>query len=188
MQKLRVMTDLERGIVSGLEAAMKRLQDDLRKELKAQGHYLTGRLSDSIEYEIEAGTDTITAVMECEDYGLSMEFGVKAANIPYTPGSAAGGTSKYIQGLIRFWELRGVTGREGIRAAFATARKHKREGMPTHSSRVFSSTGERTGFASTVLEKDLELIAAILEEKTGLSLEITIAPELDKIEPIRISI
>ena len=181
------MNELSDGIVSGLKDAMKRLQEDLRKELKAQGHYLTGRLSDSIEYEIEVEGDTVTAVMECEDYGLAMEFGVPATNIPYSPGSGAG-TSKYIQGLIRFWSLKGVTGREGVRAAFATARKHKREGMPTRASHAFSSTGARTGFASTVLERDLEFIAKVLEERIGYTLEIALAPELEKIEPIRISV
>ena len=182
------MSELDQAIISGLRAAMERLQTDLRGELKAQGHNLTGRLSDSIEYEIEVEGDVVRAVMECEDYGLAIEFGVPAANIPYTPGGGGGGTSKYIQGLIRFWSLRGVTGREGVRAAFATAAKHKREGMPTRSSHAFSTTGARTGFAATVLERDLELIGRILEEKTGYSLEIQLAPELDKIEPIRISI
>lgn len=180
------MTDFEQSIVSGLESAMQRLQTDLRKELKAQGHYLTGRLHDSIEYEISAEGDVVRAVMECEDYGLAMEFGVPKERIPYTPGSGSGGTSQYIQGLIRFWNLRGVTGREGVRAAFATAAKHKREGMPTRSSFAFSTTGERTGFASTVLERDLELIGRILEEKTGATLEIQLVPELGRIEPIKI--
>lgn len=182
------MTDFEQSIVSGLKDAMARLQADLRKELKSQGHYLTGRLHDSIEYEIEVVGDVVRAVMECEDYGLSMEFGVSADKIPYTPGGNRGGTSKYIQGLISFWNKRGVTGREGIRAAFATAAKHKREGMPTRSSYAFSTTGERTGFASTVIERDLELIGRILEEKTGATLEIRLVPELGKIEPIRISV
>lgn len=182
------MTEFERGIVLGLESAMQRLQTDLRGELKAQGHNLTGRLSESLEYDIEVEGDVIRAVMECEDYGLAIEFGVPASRIPYTPGGGGGGTSKYIQGLIRFWNLRGVTGREGVRAAFATAAKHKREGMPTRSSHAFSSTGARTGFASTVLERDLEFIGRILEEKTGAVLQISLAPELGKIEPIRISV
>jgi len=51
------MTDFEQSIVSGLQDAMKRLQDDLRKELKAQGHYLTGKLNDSIEYDIRVEGD-----------------------------------------------------------------------------------------------------------------------------------
>ena len=181
------MTDFEQSIVSGLQDAIKRLREDLRKELKAQGHYLTGKLNDSIEYDIRVEGDFVRAEMEIEDYGLSMEFGIKPQNIPYSPGSGAG-TSKYIQGLISFWNKRGVTGREGIRAAFATAAKHKKEGMPTRSSYAFSTTGARTGFATTVLERDLELIGRILEEKTGATLEIRLVPELGKIEPIRISV
>lgn len=180
------MTDFEESIKSGLRDAMERLRDDLRKELKAQGHNLTGRLSESLEYDIETRPGFVIASMECEDYGLVMEFGVPAERIPYTPGSGGGGTSKYIQGLIRFWNLKGVTGREGVRAAFATAAKHKREGMPTRASFAFSSTGARTGFASTVIERDLELIGRILEEKTGATLEIRLVPELGRIEPIKI--
>lgn len=181
------MSEFSDSIVSGMVAAMKRLQTDLQKELKAQGHVLTGRLSDSIEYNIQVSGDIVSAVMECEDYGLAIEFGVPSSRIPYTPGRGGGGTSKYIQGLIRFWNLRGVTGREGIRAAFATAAKHKREGMPTHSSHAFSSTGSRTGFANTVLERDLDLIGRVLEEKTGVSLQIVVAEGIGKIEPIKIS-
>lgn len=182
------MSEFSDSIVSGLEAAMKRLQADLQKELKAQGHVLTGRLSDSLEYKIEATGDIVSAVMECEDYGLAIEFGIPASRIPYTPGRGGGGTSKYIQGLIRFWNLRGVTGRQGVNAAFATAAKHKREGMPTHSSHAFSSTGARTGFANTVLERDLDLIGRVLEEKTGLNLQIVIAQGIGEIEPIKISV
>ena len=182
------MNDFEKSIVSGLQDAMRRLQEDLRKELKAQGHYLTGKLNDSIEYDITVESGVVRAEMEIEDYGLAMEFGVPASRIPYAPGSRTGGTSQYIQGLISFWNKRGVTGKEGVRAAFATAAKHKREGMPTRSSYAFSTTGARTGFATTVLERDLELIGRILEEKTGATLEILLVPQLGIIEPIRISI
>lgn len=175
----------EQGIADGLEAAMQRLQADLRTELKAQGHYLTGKLHDSIEYNIEILPGLVRAEMECEDYGLAMEFGVPADRIPYSPGSGAG-SSKYIQGLIRFWNLRGVTGREGVSAAFATARKHKREGMPTRASAAFSKTGARTGFATTVIERDLEIIGRVLEEKAGVTLELTIVPELSRIAPLKI--
>ena len=57
------MNDFEKSIVSGLESAMQRLQTDLRGELKAQGHNLTGRLSDSLEYDIEVEGDIIRAVI-----------------------------------------------------------------------------------------------------------------------------
>ena len=172
------------GIADGLTAGMERLQKTTRQNLEDQGHVLTGRLRDSIVFDVVVSGDKVKATMYCESYGLAMEFGVKAANIPYSPGSGAT-SSKYIQGLITYFKRRGVTGREGIRAAFATARKHKREGMPTHASRRFSKTGERTGFASSALEHDLEYIGAVLQEKTGFALTIGFTPGLD-IEPIRI--
>jgi len=169
------MTDLEQSIVSGLDAAMKRLQTDLPKEQKAQGHSLTGKSERSYEYEITVEAGKVRAVMINEDYVLALETGVRPENVRYP-----------ISVMIAYWARRGVTGREGISAAWATKRKHERVGIPTFESYRFSSTGERTGFMTTVIERDLELIGRILEEKTGLTLEIVIAPELDKIEPIRI--
>lgn len=176
------MTQTIAAISKALEKAMKVLQGDLRDELKEQGHYLTGKLHDSIQYEIEGSEHTVIANVECEDYGLAMEFGVPANRIPYTPGSGAGGTSQYIQGLITFFEKRGLQGREAIGAAFATARVQKREGMPTAGSYKFSRNGARKGFASTVLERDLNIIGKILEEQTGAFLQIEFAESV-KMEP-----
>ena len=178
------MSDILQGIANGLTAGMERLQKTTRQNLEDQGHVLTGRLRDSIVFDVVVSGDKVKATMYCEAYGLAMEFGIKAANIPYSSGSGAA-SSQYIQGLITYFKRRGVTGREGIRAAFATARKHKREGMPTHASRRFSKTGERTGFASSALESDLEFIGAVLQEKTGFALTIAFVPGME-IEPIKI--
>lgn len=173
-----------KGVADGLKIGMERLQKTSRDNLEQQGHVLTGKLRDSIEFEIVEQGDKVTATMMCEDYGLAMEFGVPADRIPYSPGSGAG-HSKYIEGLITFFKKRGLNEKMAIGAAFGTARKHKREGMPTFASRRFSKTGERTGFASSALEKDLEYIGAAIAEKTGFVLQIAFVPGLD-IEPIRI--
>jgi hypothetical protein len=58
--------------------------------------------------------------------------------------------------------------------------------MPTRASYAFSSTGQRTGFVSTVLERDLEIIGKAVEEHTGLTLEIVIAPGSEAAKPIKI--
>lgn len=179
------MPNTLQGIADGLTAGMERLQKTTRQNLEDQGHVLTGRLRDSIVFDVKVSGDKVVARMFCEAYGLVMEFGVKAAKIPYSSGSGAE-SSQYIQGLITYFKGRGVTGTEGIRAAFATARKHKSEGLPTFASRSFSKTGERTGFASAALEHDLEFIGAVLQEKTGFSLSFAIAPDDMKIEPIKI--
>lgn len=165
------MTPTTTAISKALEKAMKVLQGDLREELKDQGHYSTGRLHDSIQYEIKTGVDVVTATVECEEYGLALEFGVPANKIPFNPGSGAG-TSEYIQGLITFFEHKGLQGREAMSAAFATAMTQKREGMPTAGSFRFSKNGDRTGFASKTLERDLDIIGSILENETGAFLQV----------------
>jgi len=166
------------AIAEGLEAGMKKLQTNMRGELKAQGHYNTGKLHDSIVYKIETIGDKVTATMESEDYGLVMEFGVTASNIPYTRGSGAP-RSKYIQGLISFFESKGLGESEAKGAAFATANKHKQEGLPTRASFAFSTNGRRTGFASTTLEKDIDEVARMIEEVTGMRIQLNLSPSVN---------
>lgn len=172
------------SIAEGLEKALRKLQADLRSELKAQGHYNTGKLHDSIVFEIERGATGVTAFMYCEDYGLVMEFGIPAGKIPYSRGSGAG-SSKYIEGLFRYFETKGLDESEARSAAFATAQVQKREGLPTTGSYAFSSTGARTGFAETTLERDLETIGRVMEETTGFYLNISLG-ETVKMQPIEI--
>lgn len=182
---MRIMSPTIAAISKALTAAMKVLQGDLRGELKVQGHYLTGKLHDSIDFKIEESENLVIATVECEDYGLAMEFGVAPGRIPFTPGSNNGGTSQYIQGLITFFEKRGLQGRDAVSAAFATARVQKQQGMPTAGSFRFSKNGARKGFASTTLERDLSIISSILENQTGISLQIAY-DETVKMEPINI--
>jgi len=146
---------------------MSEFRTALRSELGRQGHVLTGKLSDSIDFEVSADGTSVVGRMYFEDYGIYVETGVTADRIPFGGRSGKGGTSQYIQGLITFWEDRGLSGREAIGAAFATANKHAREGMPTRSSLRFSQTGERTGFVRTVLEEQSKPIADKLFEKYG---------------------
>lgn len=167
---------------TALEKAMIHFQGTLRRSLEAQGHVNTGRLRDSIQYKLTKGFDFVLAQIECEDYGLAVEFGVSASRIPYG-GNGGGGTSQYIQGLIKFFQSKGLQGRDAIGAAFATARTHAREGMPTAASARFSQTGERTGFARTALEQDLEILGSIIEETTGFYLQIELGDSV-QMEPI----
>jgi len=173
-------------IKEALEVAMKLLRGDLRDELKAQGHYNTGKLHDSIDYEIRVVGTSVVADMVCEDYGLIMEFGVEPGRIPFSGtkrGSGGGGKSKYIQGLITFFESKGLTGREAVGAAFATAMTHKREGMPTNASFRFSKNGERLGFASSTLSRDLDIIQKSIEKTMGQKVFINISGSV-KMEPV----
>lgn len=117
----------------------------LREEYEAQGHNLTGSLSQSISTEAEAtATGAVLRVLML-DYGVYLSTGVPASRIPYSPGSGVK-SSAYIAGLTKFAQQRfGVGQKEATGIAFAIARKHKAEGMPTKASFAFSKNGRRTG-------------------------------------------
>lgn len=118
-----------------------------------QGHKLTGGLINSIEYQVRAQVTAASIDFYMYDYGVILDKGVSAANIPYQRGSGAG-SSKYIDGLKQYARLRmgAATEKEAERIAFAIANKHKSEGMPTKASFVYSSTGKRTGAIDAALE------------------------------------
>jgi len=168
-----------------LETVMKDLQGQLRKEVRGQGHVLSGNLVDSITYEVKTTPEGYTAVMYAADYGIVVNMGVSAQHIPYSGRRGRGGTSLYIQGLISYFERRGLPSREAKGAAFATAAVHKRQGMPTRASFRFSRNGRRTGFVETVIGNNTEKLRAVLAAKIGLLLTVEFGKEFN-FEPIKI--
>jgi len=150
-----------------LRTIIEKLISDVKDELDRQGHKGTGKLKDSIRYEIRKFPGIIEAVVFMADYGRYVDRGVKAANVPFSGtnrGSGGGGTSKYIQGLQQFWMLKGLSRDEALSAAFATAHKHKKEGMPTNDSFDFSQNGKREGFFSDTLDTFEMEIENLVEE------------------------
>lgn len=166
---------LDIGLDEIINAVMLDLRGKLRASQDDQGHTLTGKLRDSIDYTTTKGNGTITAKMEMENYGVFVEFGVKANRIPFSGRSGRGGKSQYIQGLISFFEKRGLSGREAVGAAFATAHVHAREGMPSRASARFSKTGERTGFIKTVLDNEVKSISDRIEKEFGIKIQFLFA-------------
>lgn len=129
-----------------------KMNDSIRKEFRAQGHHLTGTLESSLTATtITMGSDShlIGSVLY---YGNIVNDGVSPNKIPYGDGKG-GGHSAYIQGLIKYAQLRfGASGKEAVSIAFAIAKKHKKEGMPTKGSHAFSATGERKHFFEIVFD------------------------------------
>ena len=149
--------------------------NQVKKELVAQGHKLTGNLIKSIEVRIEARPDKITGLILFAPYGQYLERGVPASSIPFSGSRrGTGGVSKYIQALIGYFEKRGLSSGEAKRAAFATAIVHSREGMPTRASRRFSKTGERTGFLNSRIEKDTQKVYQLMIARADKLFEIRI--------------
>lgn len=145
-------------------------------EFKAQGHTLTGSFEKQVEFKV---VETVSATFNPDSsgglridflmpyYGRFVDAGVPASRIPFTDrksGQGKGGTSKYIAALTRYAKLRmgASSQKEATSIAFAIARKHKKEGMPTRASKRFSQTGLRTDFIDQSREAmERELLAYV---------------------------
>lgn len=133
-------------------------------EWRAQGHELTGRAAQEVETVIVQKAGGVNIEGYILDYMATISEGVPAGRIPYSPGSGAR-FSQYIAGLTRYARLRmGASQQEAERIAFAIASTHKREGMPSERSKRFSSTGRRTGFIASGLDKEEPVLAALIED------------------------
>jgi hypothetical protein len=142
----------------------------LGTELRDQGHSLTGELISSLEYQVQLTAKGMTVSFFASEYGQYLNTGVAAGRIPFSGISRLGGgkTSAYIQGLIRFVERRmNLRGKEGISVAFAIARAHKRDGMPTRGSFRYSKNGRRRGWVDTIITEDQDKIQSMVTEWTN---------------------
>ena len=162
------------AIADALKAVSARSIRKFQDQIDAQGHNLTGRLKGSFE-TITTSTDSgIKADIMVEGYGQFVDQGVKANRIPYSGRSGRGGKSKYIEGLKDFFIKRGRGATEALRAAFATAAKHRREGMPTRASYRFSRNGKRTDFITGEIPGIETDLVQTVEGTVAISLETAI--------------
>lgn len=144
------------------------LSQNLKKELRDQGHYLTGALEQSVQSRFVSNSDGVTLEMVALDYINDLETGIPGNQIDVTDAS-------YIEGLARYAKLRfGLkSDRQALRAAFRIAAKHRKEGMPTRNSYQFSSTGERTEAVQTSYDEHARDNEKLLED--------TFSTELDEL-------
>jgi hypothetical protein len=137
------------------------LQLDLKTELRAQGHYLTGALEQSIHSKQTTSGNKSVSEMEALDYADDLFEGVAPEHID----------ESNIAGLIEYAKKRfGYSGNKAIKAAIAIARKHRKEGNPTKASYQFSSTGERLFANEEAYDKNQAEYSSFLE--SGVSSEI----------------
>lgn len=150
-------------------AALEESKQLIVAAIKERGHVLTGNLISEISYEVKYFGNVTVGRMYMPTYGFYVEFGVRPERIPYTiPNGAtrkgaSGRRSKYIDGLISYFTKRGLQDDEAKRAAFATARVHKREGMSTVASARFSKVGKRNGFVAASQPAIEEIAGRALE-------------------------
>lgn len=138
--------------------------DALKEEYEQQGHKMTGALADTMRKEVEVLSDGVMGIIFINDYYKYLDKGVTANKIPFNPGSGKK-HSKYIEGLINFFRIRlGLDEPEAKGAAFATAWKHKQEGMPTAGSHAFSNNGRRLDFFTGTIQRSQQAIQQGIEE------------------------
>lgn len=162
-----------------LQDAANTLNDEIKKAFQEQGHHLTGMWEESL-----STTSYTTNEIEgwAKSYGAIVDSGVTAGRIPFGGGDGhIGGVgiseikwsgegesfhpvSKYIQGLFNFWKLRkpGITDKEALSLAFATAKVQKKEGMSTYGSRAYSESGERQQFVEQAFTQSDKMISDIV--------------------------
>ena len=154
------------AIIERFKAAVDKVVEAGKEELRQQGHRASGRLESSFEVDFDfSDLNRLIARIYVNDYALPLDTGVPASKIPYSsPGRA--NTSRYIEGLIRWAGIvkPGLNEKQRRSFAFAVANAHKREGMPTAGSYSFSKNGRRKDWIkhgleepAQALEKDLKL-------------------------------
>lgn len=149
------------------------LTTDLHQELIDQGHKMTGKLMKTTRQEVKKIADGATLSIIMKDYAGILDKGTAPNKIPYYEGSGRG-ESEYIKGLEKFWTERGAT--DPLRAAFATARKQRNEGMPTARAYGFSPNGERLGFIDQAV--NVEEIEGILSRVFERAIEVWLTKTL----------
>ena len=143
-------------------------------ELSRQGHNLTGELIKSFETTIREQGDVITIDFLMLKYGRSLNDGIRPEKIPFTPVPPyRGGTSKYIEGLIKFAQLKFfVDKKEATSIAFAIANKHKRYGYPL--------TG-KTHFIDIAIDANSENIVKLIQDYYEATIELLITKFIKQI-------
>lgn len=127
------------------EPANRAIVDDIKKELRLQGHYLTGALEASLTPKEVGENGGLSLTASALEYIEDLEKGIPAHQISLDSNSLAGMT-RYVQ--LRF----GYTGKKAIKVAVAILRTQRREGNPTKGSYAFTQTGFRTEAVSDTFD------------------------------------
>lgn len=163
-------------VVANLDKSFEYLVTQIKAEYAKQGHKMSGKLERSIRFEIlQLSNVSFVGRVFMEDYGLVQNYGIRSTKIKKmysTPGRAA--KSKYIEGLKKFWKFRkGLSDKEALSAAIATAKKHRKFGMPLESSRRFSANRKRVGALRDAIKSSNKTFKQMLQ--AGFNQQIKVA-------------
>jgi len=140
-------------VIQRFQDGLEKLADQARQELAQQGHRATGKGIASLEGKVTSDNlRKLVGVILANDYLIPVDTGVSASRVPF--GRGGGGTSKYIQGLLRWVNVirPGLSDRERFSFVFAIANTHEREGIPSRGSYQFTANGRRKNWIKFGIE------------------------------------
>lgn len=128
------------------DTANRSIVDDIKREWRLQGHYLTGNLERSLQERVIEENGDIVLTAEALAYLEQLEKETPADQISLSQ-------TEYMQ-LVNWVQLRGMASgfEEATKVASAILKKWHEEGRPTENSKTFSQTGERTKAITTTFE------------------------------------
>lgn len=122
------------------------------KELREQGHVMTGKLINSFVEQNEQTPTGGRIKILVQDYGLIQNEKYLVKNLQF---SRNGGKNGYVSGILNFAKERGLS----EQVAWKIIRKHyKGERHPMSGASKYSTNGRRTGWIQQVIgERDFQL-------------------------------
>lgn len=128
--------------------------NELKSELKEQGHHNTGNLESKIEGKITTNGNDGTLIGTAPYYALILHHG-------YGPEKA---TWKSFPALVEYFESKGKSEDEAKGFAAATIQSWKSGGMPTPGSYAYSQNGRRLNVVDVVNKATTALVNRTMSE------------------------
>ncbi len=132
------------------------VESEIETRLRNNGKYASGKLYDSIEYEITETGTKFTLTFKMADYGAYVDKGIKPSKYATMKGKGKG-KSKFIESLKKWCRIKGLP--EG--ASFPIRRKIWEMGIPATNFFTIPTTRRAKQFEVNVgkaMEKDVEQI------------------------------
>lgn len=155
-------------IISGMEAALKESSKEVIKQIELQNFIHKGSLIKSVRPIVKDMKKIIRGFITMNPYGFILNKGVSPGNVPYSGSHGKGGVSKYIQALI-YWARSkfGLSLRNATSRAFAIANVHKKQGIASRNSIVFSKNGKRKGFINDAVSEIADNIGLLFKKNVA---------------------
>ena len=138
---------------------------DIKKELRLQGHYLTGELEASFTEKQSVSDGDIYMEAYAFAFLEDLEKGIEASKVP-----ELNVRSKEFANLVYWVGRRGFTGNHFL-IAKNIWKAWQREGYPLQSSKQYSKTGQITGAVEEVFNKQSETYFNRIDEEAILDID-----------------